>query len=261
MEQSELGGGRRGETAFETTSGGVAKAIDLARFRHSPSPTTHIANMPQLASDGRAGPSEPPSVPKGREERKKGFHVGPAHAPRNAYLGKGQSPLGPFQIIQARPTGPNGGTDNLSARKIKTDLIQRAKMKRQYAKVLKEEGMDSSRLGDGSRRRGEKDSPETVKTRRKGKQRAGENEDDVETREESRRTRALSPRTIGPPMPQTSLRELKKEAFARYHAPRAAAGLGPGKAEGGRGRGGGGQPNMGARMAVLLERIKRDKGS
>ena len=47
-------------------------------------------------------------------------------------------------------------------------------------------------------------------------------------------------------MPQTSLRELKKEAYRKYH---------PG--------GGGGapraQPNMGARMGVLLEKIKRDK--
>ena len=54
-------------------------------------------------------------------------------------------------------------------------------------------------------------------------------------------------------MPQTSLRELKKEAFARYHSPRT-EGVG-----GGMGRGGRGQPNMGARMGVLLERIKRDK--
>jgi len=42
----------------------------------------------------RPSESEPdPGLPKPKAcgERKKGFHVGPAHAPRDAYLGKGQS--------------------------------------------------------------------------------------------------------------------------------------------------------------------------
>ncbi|KAJ9106548.1 hypothetical protein QFC20_004040 [Naganishia adeliensis] len=50
-----------------------------------------------------------------------GFKVGPAHAPSNAYLGK--------------------------AKKIKEDLINRARIKKSYAKTLKKEGLSSERLG------------------------------------------------------------------------------------------------------------------
>jgi hypothetical protein len=46
---------------------------------------------------------------------------------------------------------------------------------------------------------------------------------------------------------QPSLRDIKKEAQRKHHTPTA----------GGGGRGGRGQPNMGARMDVLLEAIKR----
>lgn len=79
------------------------------------------------------------------------------------------------------------------------------------------------------------------------------------------RVRALSPLTVSHPMPLTELRQLKKEAFAKYHPPRP----GPGDRSrtvsaasvstarpGPMGKGGRGQPNMAARMGVLLERIK-----
>lgn len=81
------------------------------------------------------------------------------------------------------------------------------------------------------------------------------------------RVRALSPSAIGPPMPITSLRTLKKEAFSKYHAPRrrdegvrpAGGGRGGGATVTAAGRGGRGQPNMGARMGALLEKIRRDR--
>ena len=37
----------------------------------------------------------------GEKERKKGFQVGPAHAPRNAYLGKGELPISLMTIQEA----------------------------------------------------------------------------------------------------------------------------------------------------------------
>jgi len=53
-------------------------------------------------SDSLAGPSKfvskTPSKTRAGAERKKGFHVGPAHAPRNAYLGKGQPYLPTYQL-------------------------------------------------------------------------------------------------------------------------------------------------------------------
>ncbi|OCF32029.1 hypothetical protein I316_06185 [Kwoniella heveanensis BCC8398] len=72
----------------------------------------------------------PSSRPGGGGGEKKGFQVRPSRAPKDAYMGKAQ--------------------------KIKADLIQRAKMKKQYAKILKDEGMESGRLGDGTRRRNER---------------------------------------------------------------------------------------------------------
>ena len=66
--------------------------------------------------------------------------------------------------------------------------------------------------------------------------------------------RALSSQDIGNPMPQTSLRELKKEAYKKYHR-NPSTGFG-----GGRGRSGGSQPNLGARMGVMLEKMRRDTG-
>ncbi|WVF71891.1 hypothetical protein IAT40_006701 [Kwoniella sp. CBS 6097] len=74
----------------------------------------------------------PSGKPGGGGGEKRGFQVRPSRAPKDAYMGKAQ--------------------------KIKADLIQRAKMKKQYAKVLKDEGMESGRLGDGSRRRNERPS-------------------------------------------------------------------------------------------------------
>lgn len=102
------------------------------------------------------------------------------------------------------------------------------------------------------------------------------------TRAQPRKVRALSPSDISAPMPQTSLRELKKEAFKKYHparqhssaslrvAPTAAAAHAHGTRRAvsagstlsgppGAGKGMRGQPNMAARMGVLLEKIKRDK--
>lgn len=89
---------------------------------------------------------------------------------------------------------------------------------------------------------------------------------------ESLKSRALSPPPISHPMPLTELRQLKKEAYAKYHPPRPSTVLGSrtvsaGSAYSGKtalGSGywrdrGKGQPNMGARMGVLLEKIKRDR--
>ncbi|KAJ9117504.1 hypothetical protein QFC22_004354 [Naganishia vaughanmartiniae] len=53
-----------------------------------------------------------------------GFNVGPSHAPSNAYLGK--------------------------AKKIKQDLIDRARIKKSFAKTLKKEGLTSERLGSST---------------------------------------------------------------------------------------------------------------
>lgn len=210
------------------------------------------------------------------------------------------------------------------AQKIKADLIMRSKLKKSYAKVVQEEGVQSNRLkprtgaagtsaaaaeasseaGPSSSRsteggerekggragslkrkfsgQGETGRPSKFR-REKGTGEAGD--DDVLNRTESanstkRKVRALSPGDIGPPMPQSSLIELKKEAFAKYHSPHsrstsATTGVGRGGGRsvsggstrstgssglfGGGGGGKKGQPNMGARMGLLLEKIKRDR--
>ncbi|WVW82756.1 hypothetical protein I302_104767 [Kwoniella bestiolae CBS 10118] len=218
--------------------------------------------------------------------RSGGFQVKPSRAPKDAYMGKAQ--------------------------KIKADLIQRAKMKKSYAKVLKAEGMDSGRLGDGSRRRNERpsESEQQQRGRGKGKGRA-ENENEGVIDEEQRRLEARAgpapgsgsgpsrpfkmnksrsngslrdrdrsphqPRqpsppkkiralSISPPPPPSStaqpvlgekksFREMKKEAFSKYHRPREQASM----SISGNGTGRGnkrGQPNMNARMGLLLEKIK-----
>ncbi|TYJ54346.1 hypothetical protein B9479_005012 [Cryptococcus floricola] len=63
------------------------------------------------------------------------------------------------------------------AKKMKDDLIERAKVKKQFAKVLKKEGMDSERLGDGTRRRQEREPREAGSGKKewkdKGKPREG----------------------------------------------------------------------------------------
>jgi hypothetical protein len=190
----------------------------------------------------------------------------------------------------------------------------KAKVKQQYAKVLKEEGMESTRLS--TRGEGEAGRVRTLeKGKGKGKSRAvgeGEEDDDGDSSDDGGITisrhpkpssppprtipptrnardkrpkskveveksstvplvRALSPSRldIGPPLPQTSLRELKKEAFSKYHAPPRSRTSGYGTTPRGRvggfgmgmgtGTGKRGQPNMGARMGALLEQIKRDK--
>jgi hypothetical protein len=102
-----------------------------------------------------------------------------------------------------------------------------------------------------------------------------------------KRQRALSPIPISDPMPITDLRQLKKDAYSKYHPPTSASsggrmapggsmtrsggtGIGGTLRSGGTGLGGmfgfgnggkvRGQPNMGARMGVLLEQIQRDRG-
>ncbi|WWC89734.1 uncharacterized protein L201_004659 [Kwoniella dendrophila CBS 6074] len=246
-----------------------------------------------------------------------GFNVKPSRAPKDAYMGKAQ--------------------------KIKADLIQRAKMKKSYAKILKAEGIsDSSRLGDGSRRRNERpsenDNNDNNNDSRRGKGKDGNNssgggkfksrgerENDETKRLESRagpapgsrsssssnsysgskstidrktygsnrldrqksnsslrqhdkpphqrkeikppspkRVRALSlsppptsttdiTSTTGQPIEKKSFRDMKKEAFSKYHKSRNEAPA----SIGGSGRSNKrGQPNMGARMGLLLEKIK-----
>lgn len=63
----------------------------------------------------------------------------------------------------------------LPARKIKAELIEKAKIKKQYAKVLQKEGLSSGRLGDGPKRRGE-----FVKGAAAGKKAGNDDEDDNE---------------------------------------------------------------------------------
>ena len=120
--------------------------------------------------------------------------------------------------------------------------------------------MESTRLSDGARRRQKVDDEAMTGARRDGtgeERSTAHEEEGLERweRKEPARARALSPSNIGPPMPQTSMRELKKQAFARYHSPRSESR----SREARGGVTGKGQPNMGARMGALLERIKRDK--
>jgi hypothetical protein len=50
---------------------------------------------PSRPGAGRIGASKGPFKPDG-DKKKKGFQVGPAHAPKNAYLGKGELINGPL---------------------------------------------------------------------------------------------------------------------------------------------------------------------
>lgn len=175
-----------------------------------------------------------------------------------------------------------------SAKKIKADLIAQSKLKREYAKVLKEEGMESTRLKPRGQR-GEADksiaevpttdgqpnivspttpvlSPSSIlrhtqsgssarppSTSRSDRPKRPEPIRTDSSASKSKERKGLSPADIGPPMPQTSLRELKKEAYKKYHRPRQPSTT---NTSGGRA---GAQPNLGARMGVLLEKIKRDR--
>ncbi|WVQ78446.1 hypothetical protein IAT38_000532 [Cryptococcus sp. DSM 104549] len=274
--------------------------------------------MPRVTKRQKEAGVKPKPKPKARSGPgaggfKQGFKVGPSRAPKDAYLGKAQ--------------------------KIKADLIQRAKVKKQYAKVLRAEGMESERLGDGSRRRGEREDGGAGRGRFKGKGKQGEkpmgkparpmdgSDSSSESDEErphvrggrpvdefdralaragpssSREDRpssssrpgnrqrtpnskpysksASGPRHSSPPPPpkvralslspppsapapttaaqaaekRASFRDIKREAFSKFHRPRDAGAI----QQGGRGRPRG-QPNMGARMGALLEKIKMDKG-
>ncbi|ODN88446.1 hypothetical protein L198_06718 [Cryptococcus wingfieldii CBS 7118] len=248
--------------------------------------------------------------PKARSSVQKpsygGFKTGPARAGKDAYMGK--------------------------AKKMKDDLIERAKVKKQFAKVLKKEGMDSERLGDGTRRRQEREPREAGSEKkewkdkgkpregkpREGKPREGQSqerrgprggrEDEDMARILARagpskpspsskpfksskpypnskpytkrprdsspsssfsapapaapaKPRALSPERLALPEPpkvdgkEASLRTLKKEGFSKFHWSRDAPAAGAGAP---RGKGMRGQPNMGSRMDVLLEKIRRD---
>lgn len=121
-------------------------------------------------------------------------------------------------------------------------------------------GKGKSRDGDASTARLGKDKDRESRDKREGR---------AERKDEAPKIRALDVGDIGPPMPQTSYRELKKEAFSKYHPKRldptpirhgqSTGGIGGFGGSSGQGRGGRGQPNMGARMGVLLEKIKRDK--
>ncbi|BEJ16777.1 hypothetical protein CspHIS471_0601780 [Cutaneotrichosporon sp. HIS471] len=194
-----------------------------------------------------------------------GFKVGPSHAPRNAYLGKAQ--------------------------KKKAELIASAKVKQQYAKVLAREGMQSGEEGeemDAEAARLEKrmkaamvdadsdsdsdsDSDaedeaaraaarmrqaarEADEARAERKERKAFERGQMGTEEafrpgrrpkpkqhdksQKRTVRALSPPKVEPR--EGRLRDLKREAFGQRHSGRA-----------------GGQPRMGPRMDMLLEKIRR----
>ncbi|KIR59747.1 hypothetical protein I314_04179 [Cryptococcus bacillisporus CA1873] len=230
--------------------------------------------MPRVTRKQKdSGKAKPRAKSAPNASAKQGFKTAPSRAPKDAYLGK--------------------------ARKIKTDLIQRAKVKKQFAKVLRAEGMESERLGDGSRRRNEREEGDNKLKGRtgnfKGKERRereerGEEDPDmariraragpssstpfsrpnkpfnkshnnksydrttrkprIEEAPPKPKVRALSPSP--PPSapssePKPSIRTLKKEGFSKYHRAKDTTGLSKGR----------GQPNMGARMGVLLEKIKR----
>ncbi|BEI93718.1 uncharacterized protein CcaverHIS019_0601770 [Cutaneotrichosporon cavernicola] len=207
--------------------------------------------------------------PKGKGKPATGFKVGPSHAPRNAYLGKAQ--------------------------KKKAELIAAAKVKQQYAKVLAREGMQSVRVGgkggaarlekrmaaamvdadldegsDSDSDSGSDAEDEAARAAARMRQAAREaDEARAERRErkafergqtgtekafrpgrrpkpkqhdksQKRTVRALSPPKVEPR--EGRLRDLKREAFGQRHSGRA-----------------GGQPRMGARMDMLLEKIRRSK--
>ncbi|WWD09820.1 hypothetical protein V865_007948 [Kwoniella europaea PYCC6329] len=240
--------------------------------------------MPRITKKQKEAGKAPKPKPQGRA-RSGGFQVKPSRAPKDAYMGKAQ--------------------------KIKADLIQRAKMKKSYAKILKAEGMDSGRLGDGSRRRNERSSESDSKSngRWKGKGRGGNEEDQGGVDEEQKRLEAragpapgsgyssgsrpekssrlnrsrsnnslrdkpphqankpsppkkIRALSLSPPPPPSipqnvpaekkSFRELKKEAFSKYHRPKDALSAGGTVGKGSKR----GQPNMNARMGLLLEKIK-----
>ena len=165
----------------------------------------------------------------------------------------------------------------------------KSKIKREYAKVLKEEGMESTRLKPRGRQgeagalsgpaltvdpsqaqsptsqplspisilqpaRSDPSSSRHVPASRSDHSKRPPAQRADSAASKSKERKVLSPADIGPPMPQTSLRELKKEAYKKYHRPRHA----PTAAHSGRA---GSQPNLGARMGVLLEKIKRDKAA
>lgn len=155
----------------------------------------------------------------------------------------------------------------------------KSKLKKEYAKVLKETGGQSERLERKPRPTTQSTSPaeeqdrdtehkSTYKGKVEKRKSFERNDKPDHSLKRSKSTssgksgksgkdhkiRALSPSDVGPPMPQSSFLELKKEAFKKYHPPPQTSktgGFGMGKPRG--------QPNMGARMNVLLEKIKRDK--
>jgi hypothetical protein len=92
---------------------------------------------------------------------------------------------------------------------------------------------------------------------RKGKGRATDTQNNTAAEPPiptAQRKRALSPSDIGAPMALSELKILKEKAFAK--SSRSTAGDRGRVAQGGSVRGSRGQPNMGARMGVLLEQIK-----
>ncbi|RXK36875.1 hypothetical protein M231_05849 [Tremella mesenterica] len=81
--------------------------------------------MPRITkSQKEQGKRKAGGVDRVGDGRRRGFKVGPSHVSRDAYLGK--------------------------VKKIERDLVERAKMKKSYAKILKQEGMSSSRIQDRS---------------------------------------------------------------------------------------------------------------
>jgi hypothetical protein len=153
------------------------------------------------------------------------------------------------------------------AKKIKADLIERAKIKQSFAKVLKAEGMSSDRLARNAKGK-ERAHPDTAVHADNVADHDAQVLGNDATRKRkaltvptaSGQVRALSPSDIGPPMPQSSFRDLKKEAFKKFHPARQkGGGVLLGSAAERPGKPSRGQPNMGARMGVLLETIKLDR--
>jgi hypothetical protein len=101
-----------------------------------------------MSSRGR-NPSRPSNT---------GFKVVPAHAPHSAYLGKGKREPSKSHLFEyGLEPDISFSTTFFSvrsnaqpvAKKLKESLIERARIKKSFAKALKKEGLQSERLGRG----------------------------------------------------------------------------------------------------------------
>jgi hypothetical protein len=91
-----------------------------------------IKMAPKRTRDGEAVQTETRSEPP--VKKRKGFSVGPANLPDGTYRRKSEYLSDSLSIRQAHEL-----TNNIAAQKIKSDLIQKAKVKKAYAKIKAQE--------------------------------------------------------------------------------------------------------------------------